>query len=66
MNIITVDGGWSDYTPWGKCSKSCGGGMQSRTRTCTNPAPSNDGKVCEGSTEDTKACETVKCPGKTY
>ncbi|XP_063427422.1 uncharacterized protein LOC134710933 [Mytilus trossulus] len=62
-NKCPVDGGWSDYTSWGKCSKSCGGGMQSRTRTCTKPAPSNGGKSCEGGATETKACETNKCPG---
>lgn len=65
MNIFTVNGGWSEYTPWGKCSKSCGGGMKSRTRTCTNPAPSADGMGCIGSGEETQKCGTNKCQGKT-
>ncbi|XP_052105125.1 uncharacterized protein LOC127738077 isoform X2 [Mytilus californianus] len=58
-----VNGGWSEYGLWGKCSKTCGGGMQSRTRICNNPAPSEGGKVCEGSDEETQPCRTDKCPG---
>ena len=53
---MTADGGWSDY---GACSKSCGGGTQSRT--CSNPAPENGGKACVG--HATQLCNTQACPG---
>jgi hypothetical protein len=49
-----VNGGW---TEWSACSASCGGGTQSRT--CTNPAPANEGAKCEGSA--TQACNTSAC-----
>ncbi len=48
---VAVDGGYSDWSPWTKCSNSCptngkGGyyiGTSQRIRTCTNPAPGGGG-----------------------
>ncbi|XP_056000284.1 hemicentin-1-like isoform X2 [Ostrea edulis] len=64
-----IDGGWSAYgefTPWGTCTVSCGGGMQERsqTRTCTNPAPQYGGKVCEDKSRnmEEQECNTHHCP----
>ena len=52
---------WSDLT---SCTVSCGGGIQSSQRTCSNPAPKNEGIYCEGAAKiDTKACNGQKCPG---
>jgi len=58
-----VDGQWSDWMPWGDCSVTCGGGSQSRSRTCTNPVPANGGKDCVGDSVDTRDCSTGNCPG---
>lgn len=49
-----VNGGWSE---WSTCSAVCGTGSQ--TRTCTNPAPSNGGAQCVGSS--TQSCNTQAC-----
>ena len=49
-----IDGAWG---VWGACSKTCGGGTQ--TRTCSNPAPANGGLSCTGSTS--QACNTQNC-----
>ncbi|XP_020613183.1 mucin-like protein [Orbicella faveolata] len=57
-----VNGGWSNWGPWGGCSLSCGSGVQSRTRTCTNPPPANAGVDCQGDSSLTQACNTNKCP----
>lgn len=57
-----VDGGFTEWSEFGACDKSCGGGKQTRKRTCTNPAPANGGKNCEGALEETKACNTDACP----
>ncbi|KAK3093008.1 hypothetical protein FSP39_009947 [Pinctada imbricata] len=57
-----VDGGWSYWSSYGECSKSCGGGEQIQTRSCTAPAPQNGGRVCSGPSKRTKSCNTKKCP----
>ena len=59
--IAPIDGGWSAWSSWGTCTVTCGGGTQIRTRTCTNPAPSNGGADCVGSTSETRACNTQVC-----
>ncbi|XP_048588749.1 coadhesin isoform X2 [Nematostella vectensis] len=58
----TVDGKWSPWGPWTKCSKSCGTGFKSRERTCTNPVPENGGKKCKGPAEQSTECNMGKCP----
>lgn len=32
-----VDGGWSGWSAWSVCSRSCGVGVQSAERQCTQP-----------------------------
>lgn len=59
-----VDGGFTDWSNYGACSASCGGGTQKSTRSCTNPAPAHGGKECEGETERTQECGKDPCPGK--
>ena len=39
----------------------CGGGIQERARTCTNPPPSNGGKDCVGDNIEERECNTVRC-----
>merc|ERR1711974_480762 len=58
-----VDGGWSAYGSWGTCSRTCGGGNQTRSRSCDKPKPSNGGKQCVGNTNETRGCNPNKpCP----
>ena len=59
-----VDGGYSPWSEFGPCSKSCGtGGLQKRYRTCSNPAPMNGGKPCFGHPYQTRVCSVIPCPG---
>merc|ERR1712236_95535 len=56
-----VDGGWSDWTSSGSCSKTCGMGEQVQTRTCDNPVPMNGGDECLGETSQTVECNIEPC-----
>ena len=61
---FSVDGMWSPWGEYDTCSKTCGGGSQTRRRTCDNPKPANGGKNCAGDSEETQSCNTQGCPGK--
>jgi hypothetical protein len=60
--VQKVDGNWSAYGTYGQCTKKCGGGVQKRTRTCSNPAPAHGGKACVGNSEEEQACNQQACP----
>ena len=57
-----VDG---NYTEWSAsdCSVTCGEGVKTYTRTCTNPPPSNGGKDCSdlGPAQQTEKCNQQAC-----
>ena len=44
--------------------KCGGGGIQSSTRSCTNPKPRFKGKECEGATKKTRLCGQNPCAGE--
>ncbi|KAK2858572.1 hypothetical protein Q5P01_003192 [Channa striata] len=56
------DGGWSQWSNWTKCTKSCGGGVQSRRRECDSPIPEGEGNYCEGLGTEVMACNINHCP----
>ena len=58
--VPIVDGGWSDWGPFGSCDGSCDDGLTGlklRRRSCTNPPPSNGGLNCNG-----EPIELISCP----
>ncbi|XP_061196679.1 MAM and LDL-receptor class A domain-containing protein 2-like [Saccostrea echinata] len=57
-----IDGGYTNWSAWSTCTVSCGGGTQTRTRTCTNPAPQNGGADCVGSSSESQSCNNILCP----
>ncbi|XP_023930427.1 uncharacterized protein LOC112041253, partial [Lingula anatina] len=59
-NPCPVDGVWSAYSPWGQCTKTCGTGTQTRTRTCT--PPQHGGVDCVGNATESRECNTQACP----
>ncbi|XP_063437477.1 adhesion G protein-coupled receptor B1-like [Mytilus trossulus] len=57
-----INGGWTEWSVWSDCPDTCGDEDLTRTRSCTNPAPENNGTVCQGHTSETISCTTAKCP----
>uniref|UniRef100_A0A8L0DW92 ADAM metallopeptidase with thrombospondin type 1 motif, 14 n=1 Tax=Oncorhynchus mykiss TaxID=8022 RepID=A0A8L0DW92_ONCMY len=57
------DGNWGSWTKFGSCSRTCGGGVRSRSRTCNNPVPAYGGRDCPGSTFDYQMCNMEECVG---
>ncbi|KAH3748338.1 hypothetical protein DPMN_182779, partial [Dreissena polymorpha] len=53
---LLVDGNWAYWSIWSNCSGTCENGIHTRTRTCTNPTPSNGGLNCSGPNVDSKIC----------
>ncbi|KAM9426094.1 adhesion G protein-coupled receptor B1 [Pholidichthys leucotaenia] len=57
-----VNGGWSAWGQWAQCSSNCGGGIQTRTRTCKSPP--EESYLCEGIVEEGRPCNSQSCSGK--
>ncbi|XP_052064146.1 receptor-type tyrosine-protein phosphatase mu-like [Mytilus californianus] len=62
LSACPVDGGWTSWISVGACPVTCGTGLQSRTRYCTNPAPENNGSHCQGEEYDYISCTRTACP----
>ena len=59
-----IDGGYSHWSEFSPCTKSCGNGTMKRIRTCTNPKPKFKGRGCSfiGSPEEIRICNKLVCP----
>ncbi|KAJ7323754.1 chromatin-modulating protein mrc1 [Desmophyllum pertusum] len=49
--------GWSDWGLWSACSKTCGQGVQNRTRECIADI------ICQGDESEEKECIMKNCTG---
>ncbi|KAK7487427.1 hypothetical protein BaRGS_00021389, partial [Batillaria attramentaria] len=56
-----LDGQYGQWSEWGQCTRTCGGGEQIRTRACDSPMPQNGGQHCSGPEEETQDCNTNPC-----
>ena len=59
-NNENMDCTWNAWSSWGSCSKTCGGGTKTRTRT---HGP-NHGQECSGSPTSSTSCNTDDCPAQ--
>jgi len=66
QGTCAVNGAWGSWSSYGSCSKTCGAGTQTRSRSCNNPPPSNGGSVCHGKGQERKSCNHGTCYGRTY
>ncbi|KAF0025527.1 hypothetical protein F2P81_022408 [Scophthalmus maximus] len=57
------DGSWGSWSKFGSCSRTCGGGVRSRSRQCTDPPPAYGGRDCPGSAFDYQMCNAEECAG---
>ena len=62
--VLIVDGVFSNWSSYGSCSKTCGGGTQTRQRQCNNPTPANGGRNCDGAFNESRSCNNELCPGE--
>lgn len=60
---VAVHGNWSAWGELSACSVTCGGGEQSRSRTCDNPPPAFGGDDCVGESEEIRPCNEISCEG---
>ncbi|XP_069565268.1 properdin-like [Brachyistius frenatus] len=57
-----VDGAWGAWSPAGKCSVSCGWGLQLSVRECDSPTTKYGGRFCVGSNFWNSVCNRSLCP----
>ena len=61
---FSVNCEWNNWEK-GTCSKTCGGGTQTNTRTIKVEA-SEGGTECTGESSETLDCNTQECPSKGF
>ena len=64
LSVCPIHGGYSDWSNFSVCSRTCGNSTKTRTRICNNPTPSLGGRDCRdlGPNSHTVFCDTLPCP----
>ncbi|XP_069477830.1 adhesion G protein-coupled receptor B1 isoform X4 [Ambystoma mexicanum] len=58
-SVSELQGGWNPWSSWGDCTRDCGGGLQTRSRTCQSLP--DEGLLCEGALEEGRLCNRKAC-----
>uniref|UniRef100_A0AAQ4QNA1 ADAM metallopeptidase with thrombospondin type 1 motif, 9 n=1 Tax=Gasterosteus aculeatus aculeatus TaxID=481459 RepID=A0AAQ4QNA1_GASAC len=56
-----VEGAWGVWSPFGTCSRTCGGGIKMAVRECNRPVPRNGGMYCVGRRMKFRSCNSEPC-----
>ncbi|MBN3308697.1 ATS9 metalloproteinase, partial [Amia calva] len=56
-----IEGAWGVWSPFGMCSRTCGGGIKIAVRECNRPVPRNGGKYCVGRRMKFRSCNSEPC-----
>ena len=60
---IVVNCEWGPWGEWDICTRTCGGGMQGRSREILQPER-HGGIACEGDPQEMQGCNMEACPSK--
>uniref|UniRef100_A0A7M5WWB1 Hemicentin-1 n=2 Tax=Clytia hemisphaerica TaxID=252671 RepID=A0A7M5WWB1_9CNID len=64
FDVCPVDGGFSQWSSFTPCSRSCGTGFKSRYRLCNDPVPQGStAQNCTGAFNEAKHCRLAICEG---
>lgn len=63
MFLFNLDEEWTDWSPWGACTSSCGGGLRLRTRKCNTTLDTISEMLCVGNSEESNVCGVLECRG---
>ncbi|MEQ2300220.1 A disintegrin and metalloproteinase with thrombospondin motifs 9, partial [Ameca splendens] len=58
---MAVDGAWGVWSPFGTCSRTCGGGIKIAMRECNRPVPRSGGLYCVGRRMKFRSCNSEPC-----
>ncbi|XP_077360516.1 A disintegrin and metalloproteinase with thrombospondin motifs 2-like isoform X1 [Festucalex cinctus] len=63
VHLLRQDGGWSSWSAYTDCSRTCRGGVRIRSRNCDSPRPANGGRTCFGNSFEFQLCnQQHQCP----
>ena len=65
LSVFLVSFASTAWSPFCKCSKTCGGGVKIRTRNCPMPSTRKE-KKCQKPTVEIQECNKIVCPGNVF